>query len=262
MRKINLFKKEILLSMAVILIISAFFTNAFSYPGGITGKTKKTTTTGCSCHTFGTQTTGTLTGPDTVMAGQTAAYTISITRTATGKLGCDIAAQRGTLAVGGGSAYLQLLNGELTHIAGITATTIQISFNYTAPMSVGWDTLYATVDAGYSGHWNWADNKHIFVKTVMGLTNQNIPSDYKLNQNYPNPFNPTTKISFAIGNAGLVRLTVYDILGNEVAALLNERKDAGSYEIEFKGENLSSGVYFYKLETNQFTDIKRMTLIK
>jgi len=263
MNNFLLIKKEILLSTVIIFIFTVISSTVFAYPTGITGRTLKSITTGCSsCHTQGTQVTGTLTGPDTVLAGSTVAYTISITHTNGGYMGCDIAIQRGTLAVGSGGTYLRSASGELTHIAGISGSSIQISFNYTAPTSIGWDTLYATVDAAHSGNWAFAPNKHIYVKNASGIINQNLPLNFRLNQNYPNPFNPTTKISFTTGTAGNVKLTVYDLLGKEVATLLNEKKDAGSYEIEFNANNLSSGVYFYKLETNQFTDIKRMTLIK
>jgi hypothetical protein len=81
-------------------------------------------------------------------------------------------------------------------------------------------------------------------------------------QNYPNPFNPTTKINFAIPKQGLVTLKVYDVLGREVANLVNEVKTAGNYIVDFDASYLASGVYFYKLEVNGFTDVKRMMLIK
>ena len=263
MKKLKSAKKGLFLSLAVILIISALSNMLYAYSGGITGRTLKSGTTGCSsCHTQGTQVNGTLTGPDTVTAGQTVAYTLNISHTNSGLMGCDIAIQRGVLAVGGASSYLRAASGELTHINGISGSSIQFSFNYTAPGSDGWDTLYVTVTAAHAGNWRFLANKHIYVKLATGITNQNIPVNFKLNQNYPNPFNPTTKIGFSIGSAGYVKLTVYDLTGNEVAILMNGKKDAGNYDIEFKAENLSSGVYFYKLETNEFTDVKRMTLIK
>lgn len=263
MKKLTSTKKDIFISAVIFLFLTAFSSMVYAYPGGITGRTLKSGTTGCStCHTQGTAVNGSLTGPDTVLVGQTNAFTITINHTNSGLMGCDIAIQRGTLAVGGGSAYVHLTSGELTHNSGISGTSIQISFNYTAPSSVGWDTLYATVAAGHAGNWRFLTNKHIFVKSATGITNQNMPLNFKLNQNYPNPFNPVSKISFSIGKTGMVKLTVFDVLGNEVATLLNEQKEAGDYSIEFNGEKLSSGVYFYKLESGQFTDIKRMTLIK
>jgi len=93
----------------------------------------------------------------------------------------------------------------------------------------------------------------------LGLTT---PTKYSLNQNYPNPFNPVTRINFAIPKQGLVNLKVYDVLGREVITLVNEVKAPGTYSVDFNGTELSSGVYFYKLESNGFSDIKRMMLIK
>jgi hypothetical protein len=89
-----------------------------------------------------------------------------------------------------------------------------------------------------------------------------IPNEYRLLQNYPNPFNPITKISFDLPKQGLVTLKVYDILGREVRTLVNEVKNAGTYIVEFDGSELSSGVYFYRLDVAGFTDVKRMILIK
>lgn len=89
-----------------------------------------------------------------------------------------------------------------------------------------------------------------------------IPKSYDLSQNYPNPFNPTTKISYTIPKTGLVILKVYDILGKEIATLVNEVKNTGSYIIEFNGSNLSSGTYFYRLQADDFVSIKKMMFIK
>lgn len=97
----------------------------------------------------------------------------------------------------------------------------------------------------------------------FNLNNQievGIPGKYELSQNYPNPFNPATKINFAIPKQGLVTLKVYDILGKEVKTLVNEVKLAGFYTVDFTG--LSSGVYFYRIRSGEFTDIKRMMLVK
>ncbi len=99
---------------------------------------------------------------------------------------------------------------------------------------------------------------------VTGLENNltGIPDKYELFQNYPNPFNPVTKINFAIPKQGMVTLKIFDILGREVAKLVNEVKPAGYYTIEFDASYLASGVYFYRLEAGSFTDVKRMVLIK
>ena len=96
----------------------------------------------------------------------------------------------------------------------------------------------------------------------IGQIGNGIPETYALSQNYPNPFNPTTKINFAIPKQGLVSLKVYDVLGREVANLVNEVKTAGNYIVDFDASTFASGVYFYKLDVNGFTDVKRMMLIK
>ena len=86
--------------------------------------------------------------------------------------------------------------------------------------------------------------------------------EYSLNQNYPNPFNPSTKISYLIKEEGLVTLKVYDILGTEVTTLVNENKPAGTYEAEFNASSLPSGMYIYKIQSGQFSDVKKMLLTK
>ena len=89
-----------------------------------------------------------------------------------------------------------------------------------------------------------------------------LPESFQLEQNYPNPFNPTTIISYQIPKAGLVTLKVYDVLGREEVTLVNEEKLSGSYEVEFNGRNLSSGVYFYQMKAGDFIDTKKFVLIK
>ena len=83
-----------------------------------------------------------------------------------------------------------------------------------------------------------------------------------LHQNYPNPFNPSTSIQYAVSNRQFVSLKVYDVLGNEIATLVNEEKPAGSYEVEFDGIGLPSGVYFYRLTAGKFADTKKLILLK
>ena len=98
---------------------------------------------------------------------------------------------------------------------------------------------------------------------ITGINENNgIADNYGLLQNYPNPFNPETKIGFSVKEQGFVSLKVYNILGREVATLINEKMKSGEYDVKFSGENLSSGIYFYKIEINGFTDIKKMVLLK
>ncbi len=83
-----------------------------------------------------------------------------------------------------------------------------------------------------------------------------------MSQNYPNPFNPATKISFAVPKAGNVELKVYDILGREVATLVNEVKQPGIYNVDFNASNFASGIYFYTMKSGDFTAVKKMVLVK
>ncbi|MEO8513435.1 MAG: YCF48-related protein [Ignavibacteria bacterium] len=101
------------------------------------------------------------------------------------------------------------------------------------------------------------------ITTVQPISSE-IPKQFSLSQNYPNPFNPTTKIRFDIrGNSATQTfLSVYDILGREVATLVNEELKPGTYEVNWDGSNIVSGVYFYKLSTPDFTATKKMMLIK
>ncbi len=85
---------------------------------------------------------------------------------------------------------------------------------------------------------------------------------YNLLQNYPNPFNPTTSMQFTIGSRQFVSLKVYDILGREIETLVNEEKPAGEYEVEFDGSNLPSGIYFYRLKAGEFTETRKMVLLR
>lgn len=99
--------------------------------------------------------------------------------------------------------------------------------------------------------------------STVGIGNENgIPLVYSLSQNYPNPFNPSTEIKFSIPMSEKVKLIVYDLLGREVATLVNTELQAGEYKLNFSADNLPSGIYLYKLTAGNFSDTKKMTLIK
>jgi len=104
-------------------------------------------------------------------------------------------------------------------------------------------------------------------RSVQSTTSVNeiskvFPSSFELYQNYPNPFNPSTTISWQSPLSSWQTLKVYDVLGNEVAILVDEYKPAGSYEVEFNASKLSSGIYFYKLQAGEFSDTKKLLLVK
>lgn len=115
------------------------------------------------------------------------------------------------------------------------------------------------------------DDPSLFVENIfkvqvgdVGITNiSSIVDSYELSQNYPNPFNPNTNINFSIPKSERVSLKVYDVLGNEVASLVNnELISAGKYRVDFNGSGLSSGIYYYSIKTESFIDTKKMILVK
>jgi photosystem II stability/assembly factor-like uncharacterized protein len=102
------------------------------------------------------------------------------------------------------------------------------------------------------------DGGAVFVNQISS----EVPDKYSLSQNYPNPFNPNTKIKYQIVKTGYVKVNVFDINGREIATLVNENQKPGTYETEFNGNGLTSGVYFYKLQTGNFVETKKMLMIK
>ncbi len=119
-------------------------------------------------------------------------------------------------------------------------------------------------DVGILYNWGLQINGGSIGLSSPGGNEEETGSPYKfsLSQNYPNPFNPSTSIAFSIPKAGNVKITVFDILGKEAAILVNSEMKEGSYNINFNAEGLSSGIYFYRLESGNFTDVKKMILIK
>lgn len=112
-------------------------------------------------------------------------------------------------------------------------------------------------------------NNGIVLKTIDGGGNpvniedvMDMPLQFEVHQNYPNPFNPTTKIKYAIPNFGFITLQVYNLLGEVVATLVNEQQPAGNYEVSFDAANLSSGIYLYKIQAGNYTDVKKMILLR
>ena len=91
-----------------------------------------------------------------------------------------------------------------------------------------------------------------------------IPTEFSLEQNYPNPFNPETKIKYVIASGAKqsVSLKIFDVLGNEVATLVNEEKEPGIYEVEWNGKEFASGVYYYTLTAGSFVQTKKLMLLK
>jgi len=145
-----------------------------------------------------------------------------------------------------------------SNINGNTTTSPDVSGFRTGPAAFGGGIAF--VGAGQNRIFYDGSN----VTPLVGISNNGgeIPEAFSLSQNYPNPFNPTTNIKFAIPQASFVTLKVYDMLGREVASLISENMTAGSYTVDWNALNFTSGVYFYKISAGNFTDTKRMVLVK
>ncbi|MBI5809374.1 MAG: T9SS type A sorting domain-containing protein, partial [Ignavibacteriales bacterium] len=99
-------------------------------------------------------------------------------------------------------------------------------------------------------------------QSLTDVKDKVVPNQFILEQNYPNPFNPATTIKYSIPVSQFVMLKVYDVLGKEIATLINKEQEAGNYVVEFNGSSLASGIYLFKLQTNNFVETKKMVLAK
>jgi hypothetical protein len=158
--------------------------------------------------------------------------------------------------------------GLFTDTVGLTTAQMKVQSNYTS-----WDftgetvngtsdlwAITSTINNGYP-HLAWQDS----AGNSTGLTEkdgENLPKTFNLNQNYPNPFNPTTTISFDIPKQYVVTLKVYDVLGREIATLVNEIKNAGSYKAVWNATRFASGVYFCRIQAGTYTNVKKLVLMK
>jgi hypothetical protein len=158
------------------------------------------------------------------------------------------------------------VGNDLGVYATINGGTNWYEFRTGMPYAIVYDltVVYPNRKLRATTHGNgvW-ERKLVQNPVVVGNPTAEIPSDYKLNQNYPNPFNPSTVIGYAIPRNGFVSIKVYDISGKEVAALVNEYKNAGVFDTKFAADGMTSGIYFYRLSVNNITvDTKRMNYIK
>ena len=257
---------------AVLLLIIFFSASIYIYGDidGRTGRTLKTSTSGCSCH-GSSVTTGVsvvLNGPDTVITGQTIQYSLTVTRSTKTAAGLDIAVRRGTLSPV--SSTIHLASGELTHNDNIpfSGGTMTVQFNYVAPATAGIDTIWANGLASNSGsnsggdEWNYAQSKRIVVKLPTGIENISSANDFSISQNYPNPFNPLTSIRLELSKSMNINVKIFDNLGNEIETLQNGMMKAGNNILKWDAAGFPSGVYFYTVSGSNFSLTRKMTLIK
>ena len=142
---------------------------------------------------------------------------------------------------------------KIGYVSGLGTSTESHSYTFTDKKVRTGKYIYRLKQLDYDGAFEYSNEINVDVTA---------PLEFALDQNYPNPFNPTTKISWQSPIAGHQTLIVYDVLGEEVATLVDEYKPAGKYEIEFNASSLPSGIYFYQLRAGDFIQIKKMTLLR
>jgi hypothetical protein len=123
---------------------------------------------------------------------------------------------------------------------------------------------YYMVISFSSGLWVNIDDVFIGNHSAIGITqiNNEVPKTYELKQNYPNPFNPSTNIKFSLPKSSFVKIVVFDALGKEIQSLVNQNLKAGNYQTRWDAGNLTSGVYFYEISANEFSQTRKMILVK
>ncbi|MCB0720810.1 MAG: T9SS type A sorting domain-containing protein [Ignavibacteriae bacterium] len=175
-----------------------------------------------------------------------------------------------TDAIVGDTILFQWVSGSHTTTCdGSTGTSRPAGADpWDQPMNSGSQTF--TYVIAVAGTYNYKCIPHFpsMVGTINATvssifqTSSSLPERYNLSQNYPNPFNPSTNIKFDIANAGPVKITIYNSLGMQVETLVNENLSPGSYQVNWNASSISSGTYFYRIETDGFVETKKMLLIK
>lgn len=247
------------------------------YLHGIVGMTLRDGGLGCICHNFSPNDSVNvwIEGPDSLVRNTTRQYKLYMTGGPAIAGGFNIASNFGTLDTV--DTLTQILFSELTHSFPnqFTNDTVSWNFLYQAPDTILTDTIYSVGNSvnrdsipGSSDQWNFGQNFVIHVIDFpVNLTDENsLPTDFILYQNFPNPFNPKTVISYQIPVNSNVTLKVFDVLGNEIAVLVDEYRSAGKHEIDFSFESVAissaTGIYFYQLKAGNFISAKKMLLLK
>lgn len=247
---------------------------------------------GCVCHGLEIDTAVTcwVVGPDTLQVGETALYKMFLTGGPAEGGGYNVAGRFGKMTAADSTSIGHILSpNELTQAFSLpfpsTQDTVFWAFYYTASDSSPVDTIYSV---GLSlvwdsipderDKWNFGPKFPIAVVPATSVKENNLPNIFRLNQNYPNPFNPSTIISFDLMVDGYVSLKVFDILGREVATLINDEwKTSGRHKVEFNINNAlktmnneptqkeiigTTNIYFYKLTAGNFSETKKFVLLK
>ena len=233
---------------------------------------------GCVCHTVEIDTSVQVwvVGPESLFVGQTGLYRMFMAGGPAEAGGYNVAGRFGEMVLVDTLSFQHPLSmNELTQAFSLpflsTQDTIFWEFGYKALDAINeWDTIYScglslvwdSIPDFYD-RWNFGPKFPVKIFTVTSNDeNINQPDEFVLYQNYPNPFNPTTTISWQSSISRRQTLKIYDAQGIEIKSLVDEYRPAGSYEVIFDASEMSSGIYFYKLESNEFSITKKMLLLK
>ena len=164
----------------------------------------------------------------------------------------------GTMTLPGGASYDALRLREETTVSGIS--NVGYTFVSLSGAQVNVEATDPNPPTSGTINVNSTSYNSAIITSVEQLSR--LPQNFKLTQNYPNPFNPSTKIEYSIPEESFVQLKVYDVLGNEVATVVNKKQNAGTYKAHFNAENLASGLYIAKLQTGSYHKTIKMSLLK
>ncbi len=274
---------KVLSALGFFVFLVVIYQNIMAFRDGVVGFTKKNgNEVGCVCHEFKPNDSVSVrfVGPTQVHPNDTAIFKLQIANGPAIAGGCDIAASRGDVILSSLDTSLRRAESfpgsgfELTHRYPklFIGDTLTFTFKYVAPSTPNiTDTLFANGNSvnddstSENDKWDYAPNFVISVTPSAIANNNSLAGSFQLSQNYPNPFNPETKISFIINKSSNISLEIFDSRGSVVAHLIdNKFYTPGNYSVAFNAGqyNLSSGVYFYRLSAGNFSEVKRMMLVK
>ena len=165
----------------------------------------------------------------------------------------------------GATHYKVLVSSMITFGFIVDSATVSTNQRQIPAGKLNYNSTYywkvCGINSFGSGPWSDVWNFSTIISGIKQISNE-IPKEYKLYNNYPNPFNPMTKIRYDLPKGGIIKFVIYDLLGREIETLLNEKHSAGTYEVSFDASNYPSGVYYYKLTTDEFSETRKMILLK
>ena len=233
---------------------------------------------GCVCHTVERDYSVNVwvEGPETLYVGQTGLYKMLMAGGPAEAGGYNVAGRFGEMVlVDSFSFQNSLVKNELTQAFSLPFPTPQDTIYwhfgykvmdptvvsdtiYSCGLSLVWDSI-----PDFHDRWNFGPKFPITILSPTDIEKEgNHPVNFVLYQNYPNPFNPTTNIGFQISDFGFVSIKVYDAIGNEITTMVNEEKSPGEYEVNFDASQLSSGLYFYRLSVGNYSETRKMLLLR